>query len=145
MSSNNKPELTAFWIGVLNQRFKTLILPSQNKHERSLSIQTPVCFIFFQTTFLCVQSYIQQSECVSMNYELSNHFLFVVYLSHSATLNHDTDRGIWNRFLSNFQEVTLPNSRKLKCHNCYQRDRLGLILTRDYSALLYFRFGLNVN
>ena len=26
----------AFWIGVLNQRFKTLILPSQNKHERSL-------------------------------------------------------------------------------------------------------------
>ena len=25
----------AFWIGVLNQRFKTLILPSQNKHERS--------------------------------------------------------------------------------------------------------------
>ena len=25
-----------FWIGVLNQRFKTLILPSQNKHERSL-------------------------------------------------------------------------------------------------------------
>ena len=26
-----------FWIGVLNQRFKTLILPSQNKHERSLS------------------------------------------------------------------------------------------------------------
>ena len=27
----------AFWIGVLNQRFKTLILPSQNKHERSLS------------------------------------------------------------------------------------------------------------
>ena len=27
---------TAFWIGVLNQRFKTLILPSQNKHERSL-------------------------------------------------------------------------------------------------------------
>ena len=28
----------AFWIGVLNQRFKTLILPSQNKHERSLAI-----------------------------------------------------------------------------------------------------------
>ena len=28
----------AFWIGVLNQRFKTLILPSQNKHERSLNI-----------------------------------------------------------------------------------------------------------
>ena len=27
----------AFWIGVLIQRFKTLILPSQNKHERSLS------------------------------------------------------------------------------------------------------------
>ena len=26
----------AFWIGVLNQRFKTLILPSQNKHKRSL-------------------------------------------------------------------------------------------------------------
>ena len=25
----------AFWIGVLNQRFKTLNLPSQNKHERS--------------------------------------------------------------------------------------------------------------
>ena len=32
----------AFWIGVLNQRFKTLILPSQNKHERSLRRdQTP--------------------------------------------------------------------------------------------------------
>ena len=28
----------AFWIGVLNPRFKTLILPSQNKHERSLSM-----------------------------------------------------------------------------------------------------------
>ena len=28
----------AFWIGVLNQRFKTLILPSQNKHERSLRL-----------------------------------------------------------------------------------------------------------
>ena len=26
------------WIGVLNQRFKTLILPSQNKHERSLTV-----------------------------------------------------------------------------------------------------------
>ena len=29
----------AVWIGVLNQRFKTLILPSQNKHERSLTQQ----------------------------------------------------------------------------------------------------------
>ena len=42
----------AFWIGVLNQRFKTLILPSQNKHERSLTWHNskqfwiPECYLF---------------------------------------------------------------------------------------------------
>ena len=44
----------AFWIGVLNQRFKTLILPSQNKHERSLT-QLIVKKISHQSCFcLCL-------------------------------------------------------------------------------------------
>ena len=83
----------AFWIGVLNQRFKTLILPSQNKHERSLRVRL---YLTFEAKNQRFQTWLEQNAVCVHAYFRINGVSKRGFRINSSFKNADSKRGAFH-------------------------------------------------